>query len=36
MLGYNWQIQRLVFGLEGDFGWTNARGVGTGLTRARS
>jgi opacity protein-like surface antigen len=30
MLGYNWQIQRLVFGLEGDFGWTNAHGVGTG------
>src|SRR5690242_16535794 len=28
MLGYNWQINRIVFGLEGDFGWTNARGVG--------
>ena len=30
MIGYNWQIGRAVFGLEGDFGWTNARGVGTG------
>jgi outer membrane immunogenic protein len=28
MLGYNWQIDRVVFGLEGDFGWTNAHGVG--------
>ena len=31
MIGYNWQIGRAVFGLEGDFGWTNARGVGTDL-----
>jgi|SRR5690242_2558167 len=30
MLGYNWQIERAVFGLEGDFGWSNAHGVGTG------
>jgi outer membrane immunogenic protein len=30
MIGYNWQVERAVFGLEGDFGWTNARGVGTG------
>lgn len=29
MIGYNFQIERLVFGLEGDFGWTNAHGVGT-------
>jgi len=28
MAGYNWQINRAVFGIEGDFGWTNARGVG--------
>jgi len=28
MVGYNWQIERVVFGLEGDFGWTNAHGVG--------
>jgi outer membrane immunogenic protein len=32
MLGYNWQINRIVFGLEGDFGWTNARGVGAETT----
>jgi outer membrane immunogenic protein len=29
MIGYNWQIERTVFGLEGDIGWTNAHGVGT-------
>ena len=29
MIGYNWQIERIVFGLEGDIGWTNAHGVGT-------
>jgi len=29
MIGYNWQVDRVVFGLEGDFGWTNARGVGS-------
>jgi len=29
MIGYNWQIDRVVFGLEGDFGWTNAHGVGS-------
>jgi len=29
MIGYNLQIERLVFGLEGDIGWTNAHGVGT-------
>jgi outer membrane immunogenic protein len=28
MIGYNWQIDRVVFGVEGDFGWTNAHGVG--------
>lgn len=30
MLGYNWQIEHAVLGLEGDFGWSNAHGVGTG------
>jgi hypothetical protein len=30
MAGSNWQIGPAVFGLEGDFGWTNAHGVGTG------
>ena len=30
MIGYNWQFGRVVFGVEGDFGWTNARGVGEG------
>jgi len=28
MLGYNWQIDRAVLGLEGDFGWSNAHGIG--------
>jgi outer membrane immunogenic protein len=28
MAGYNWQSGRVVFGLEGDFGWTNAHGTG--------
>jgi outer membrane immunogenic protein len=32
MLGYNWQINRVVLGLEGDFGWTNAHGVGAETT----
>src|SRR6185437_12528631 len=32
MVGYNWQIDRVVLGLEGDFGWTNANGVGTTTT----
>lgn len=31
LIGYNVQIERLVFGLEGDIGWTNAHGVGTAL-----
>lgn len=29
LLGYNWQSGPVVFGLEGDFGWTNAHGTGT-------
>lgn len=28
MVGYNWQSGPVVFGLEGDFGWTNAHGTG--------
>jgi outer membrane immunogenic protein len=28
LLGYNWQNGPVVFGLEGDFGWTNAHGTG--------
>jgi outer membrane immunogenic protein len=28
MVGYNWQRGPIVFGLEGDFGWTNAHGTG--------
>lgn len=32
LIGYNWQIDRVVFGLEGDFGWTDAHGVGTTTT----
>jgi len=28
LLGYNWQSGPVVFGLEGDFGWTNAHGTG--------
>jgi outer membrane immunogenic protein len=28
MLGYNWQTGPVVFGVEGDFGWTNAHGTG--------
>ena len=28
LLGYNWQSGAVVFGLEGDFGWTNAHGTG--------
>jgi outer membrane immunogenic protein len=27
--GYNWQTGPVVFGLEGDFSWTNAHGTGT-------
>jgi outer membrane immunogenic protein len=30
LLGVNWQNGRVVFGLEGDIGWTNAHGVGNG------
>lgn len=30
MAGYNWQIGPAVVGLEGDFAWTKAHGVGTG------
>jgi len=29
LAGYNWQYGAAVFGLEGDFGWSNAHGVGT-------
>jgi outer membrane immunogenic protein len=29
LAGYNWQIGVAVLGLEGDFGWSNAHGVGT-------
>jgi outer membrane immunogenic protein len=29
LAGYNWQYNQFVFGLEGDFGWTNAKGTGT-------
>ena len=28
LAGYNWQFGAAVFGVEGDFGWSNARGVG--------
>jgi len=28
LAGYNWQNGPVVFGLEGDFGWTHAHGVG--------
>jgi outer membrane immunogenic protein len=28
LVGYAWQSGPLVFGLEGDFGWTHAHGVG--------
>jgi len=28
LAGYNWQRGPAVFGLEGDFGWTNANGTG--------
>jgi len=28
LAGYNWQYRQFVFGLEGDFGWTNAHGTG--------
>jgi outer membrane immunogenic protein len=28
--GYNWQQGAFVFGVEGDFGWTNAHGNGAG------
>ncbi len=31
LAGYNWQRGPAVFGLEGDFGWTNAHGTGTTL-----
>ena len=30
LAGYNWQNGPFVFGLEGDFGWTHAHGVGVG------
>ncbi len=29
LAGYNWQTGPLVFGLEGDFGWTHAQGTGS-------
>ena len=28
LIGYNWQMGAMVAGLEGDFGWSNAHGVG--------
>jgi outer membrane immunogenic protein len=28
LAGYNWQANNIVFGLEGDFGWSNAHGHG--------
>jgi len=28
LVGYNWQMGAMVAGLEGDFGWSNAHGVG--------
>jgi outer membrane immunogenic protein len=31
LAGYNWQNGPFVFGLEGDFGWTHAQGVGDGV-----
>jgi len=31
LAGYNWQRGPVVFGLEGDFGWTNAHGTGAVL-----
>lgn len=31
LLGYNWQNGPVVFGVEGDFGWTNAHGTGTAV-----
>ena len=31
MIGYNWQIDRVVLSVEGDFGWTNAHGIGESL-----
>jgi outer membrane immunogenic protein len=31
LAGYNWQYNQFVFGLEGDFGWTNADGTGNTL-----
>jgi outer membrane immunogenic protein len=32
LAGYNWQNDPVVFGLEGDFGWTHAHGVGIAIT----
>ena len=31
LAGYNYQIGEFVVGLEGDFGWSNARGTGTAV-----
>jgi outer membrane immunogenic protein len=31
LAGYNWQRGPLVLGIEGDFGWSNARGHGTAV-----
>lgn len=31
LVGVNWQSGPLVFGLEGDFGWSNAHGVGVAV-----
>lgn len=32
LAGYNWQSGPVVFGVEGDFGWTHAHGVGVAIT----
>jgi outer membrane immunogenic protein len=29
-IGYNWQFNQVVFGLEGDIDWTNIKGTGAG------
>jgi outer membrane immunogenic protein len=36
LAGANWQSGPLVVGLEGDFGWTNAHGVGVSMTPTES
>jgi outer membrane immunogenic protein len=36
LAGYNWQADNWVFGLEGDFGWSNAHGTGAAVLVANS